>query len=134
MTATSPDTEELIDRAARGDDAAAQELWTRHRARLRRMVAVRMDRRLAARVDPSDVVQEALADAARHLSEYLRTRPLPFQAWLRQFAWDRLLKLHRLHLAKKRSVTREERPDMDLPDESVMHLANRLVHSGTSPI
>ena len=36
------------------------------------MVAVRLDRRLAARVDPSDVVQEALAEADRRLDDYLR--------------------------------------------------------------
>ena len=34
---------------------------------LRRMVAVRLDRRLAPLVDPSDVVQEALVDASQKL-------------------------------------------------------------------
>ena len=64
---------------------------------------------MAARLDPSDVVQEALAQAAQHFDEYLRTRPLPFSAWLRQFAWERLVKLHRRHIrAQKRSVNREE--------------------------
>jgi hypothetical protein len=33
------------------------------------MVAVYLDRRLSARVDPSDIVQEALADAPRGLSQ-----------------------------------------------------------------
>ena len=60
-------------------------------------------------MDPSDVVQEALAEATQHFDEYLRTRPLPFSAWLRQFAWQRLVKLHRHHIrAQKRSVSREE--------------------------
>ena len=39
--------------------------WPGIGTRLRQMVTVRLDRRLAARVDPSDIVQEALADAAR---------------------------------------------------------------------
>src|SRR6266550_4078148 len=103
-----PDTPELLDRTRGGDVAAGQELLTRHRARLRRMVEVRLDRRLAPRVDPSDVVQEALADAARRLDDYLRQRPLPFYPWLRRLAWERLVKLHQRHIgAERRSVTRE---------------------------
>ena len=130
---TPPDTQELLERSVRGDAAARQELLVRHRARLRRMVTVRLDRRLSARVDPSDVVQEALANAARQLDEYLRDRPLPFYPWLRQFAWERLCKLHRHHIhAKQRSINREE-PNMPLPDESVRRLAHRLLAGGTSP-
>jgi RNA polymerase sigma-70 factor, ECF subfamily len=133
MSPAPPDTEELLERSVRGDATARQELLVCHRARLRRMVAVHLDRRLSARVDPSDVVQEALANAARHLDEYLRDRPLPFYPWLRQFAWERLCKLHRLHIhAKRRSINREE-PDMPLPNESVRQLAHRLLAGGTSP-
>ena len=72
-----PDTDELLKGAAAGDDDARQRLLQRHRDRLVRMVAVRLDRRLAGRLDPSDVVQEALADADRKLAAYLRDRPLP---------------------------------------------------------
>src|SRR5262249_15431535 len=112
-----PDTQELLERSVAGDAMARQELLVRHRARLRRMVAVRLDRRLSARVDPSDVVQEALADAAQHLDDYLRDRPLPFYPWLRQFAWERVVKTHRDHIhAQRRSIIREE-PNMPLPDE-----------------
>jgi RNA polymerase sigma-70 factor, ECF subfamily len=132
--AAEPDTEHLIERAGRGDDDARQQLLVRHRERLRRMVAVRLDRRIVARVDPSDVVQEALAEADRKLSEYLRERPLPFYPWLRRIAWERLVKLHRRHLrARKRSITREEPGVLALPDESALELAGRLIDSGTGP-
>jgi len=135
MMARQSDTEELeLLRAAEGDDEAAQRLLARHRGRLRQMVAVYLDRRLAARVDPSDVVQEALADAARGLATYLRERPLPFYPWLRQFAWQRLLQFHRHHLrARRRSVEREVPGDIVLPDQSADALADRLMASGTSP-
>jgi RNA polymerase sigma-70 factor (ECF subfamily) len=133
MPVTPPDTQELLERSNRGDATARRELLVRHRERLRRMVALRLDRRLNARVDPSDVVQEALADAAQHLDDYLRDRPLPFYPWLRQFAWERLCKLHRHHIhARRRSIIREE-TDMPLPDESVRQLAHRLLAGGTSP-
>jgi hypothetical protein len=68
-----PDTEALVDRARAGDREAREQLLVRHRKRLRQMVALRMDRRLLARVDPSDVVQGALTDAAQELSDYLRS-------------------------------------------------------------
>ena len=134
MRAYGGDIEELVERARHGDDRAAEALFARHRERLRRMVAVRMDPRLAARLDPSDVVQETLVEGIRMLPDYLRRRPLPFYPWLRQLAWQRLMQLHREHvLRQKRSVTREEPRDMLLPDESVAELADRLAASGTSP-
>lgn len=134
MATPSDDTGELLDRAGRGDDAARQRLLDRHRARLRRTVAVRMDRRLAPRVDPSDVVQESLAEAARSLDGYLGDRPIPFYPWLRQFACQRLSKLHRHHIgARRRSVGREEPWDLPLPDRSAAELADRLLAAGTSP-
>ncbi len=134
MTFHDAGTEALIDRAAAGDAAARELLLLRHQERLRKMVALRLDRRLAPRVDPSDVVQEALAEAARRLPDYLDGRPIPFYPWLRRLAWDRLLKLHRSHLGTgKRSVRREEPQSPALPDESVAQLADRLAGSGTSP-
>jgi RNA polymerase sigma-70 factor (ECF subfamily) len=134
MAADQLDTEELLDRAGQGDGEARQRLLARHRHRLRQMVAVRLDRRLAARLDPSDIVQEALADAARGLDDYLRDRPVPFYPWLRRFAWERLVEVNRRHLqARRRSVAREEQLELHLPDQSARALAERLFDKGTSP-
>jgi RNA polymerase sigma-70 factor (ECF subfamily) len=134
MTSASPDTDQLLEQASQGDDQARQQLLTRHRARLRRMVAVRLDRHLAARVDPSDVVQETLTEAARHLADYLRERPIPFYPWLRRLAWERLVKLHRRHIrTRMRSVTSEEAGALGLPDESALELASRVAGSGSTP-
>jgi RNA polymerase sigma-70 factor (ECF subfamily) len=128
------DTDALLERARSGDDSACQQLLTRHRPRLRRMIAVHLDNRLAARVDPSDVVQEALTDAARKLSDYLRRRPLPFYPWLRQLAWERLVKVHRRHLhAQKRAATREAEPAPGLSSASADELGRRLLAAGPSP-
>jgi RNA polymerase sigma-70 factor, ECF subfamily len=135
MTAQDGTTLDLLDRAAEGDVAARAELLTRHRGRLRQMVAVHLDRRVAARVDPSDVVQDALLDAAQELPEYLVRRPIPFYPWLRQLAWERLVELHRRHIqAQRRSVQREEPRGFSLPHESALDLADRLVARGSSPI
>jgi RNA polymerase sigma-70 factor (ECF subfamily) len=128
-------TEELLILAGRGDRVARDRLLAQHRGRLRQMIAVRLDRRLAARIDPSDVVQETLAQAAERLADYIESRPVPFYPWLRKLAFDRLIDLHRRHVrAQKRSVTREEPQMMTLPDESAMELANRLLSRGSSPM
>jgi RNA polymerase sigma-70 factor (ECF subfamily) len=134
MAPDDAETEALIERIRQGDPAARQLLLVRHQQRLRQMIAVRLDRRLVARLDPSDVVQEVLVEASQKLAEYLQERPLPFYPWLRQLAWERLVKLHQRHLhAQKRSVQREQDPALLLPDESALDLADRLLASGTSP-
>src|SRR3954466_5551695 len=134
MSAPGPDTSALLASAAAGDAHARDRLLGRHRDRLRRMVAVRLDGRLAPRVDPSDLIQETLAEAAVRLSDFLRERPLPFYPWLRQIAWDRLVAAHRRHLhAGRRSVARGRPWSVALPDESAGQLADRLVAGGTSP-
>jgi RNA polymerase sigma-70 factor (ECF subfamily) len=91
----SPDTEVLLRDAAQGDAAALHDLFEMHRERLRRMVALRLDRRLIAVVDASDVVQEALVDAARKLPDYADRRPLPFYPWLYCLARERLIQQQR---------------------------------------
>lgn len=134
MAPESPEIVALIEQAADGDAEARQQLLERHRRRLCQVVAVRLDRRLAARVDPSDVVQEALLEADRHLDAYVRQPPLPLFPWLRQFAWRHLIDLHRRHVgARRRSVTREAAAEPCLPDESVFQLVDCLLASGTSP-
>jgi RNA polymerase sigma-70 factor (ECF subfamily) len=125
------DEEELLDRVEKGDDLAVDKLLNMHRIRLKRMVRLRMDRRLTRRVDPSDVVQEALTDAAKKLREYARVRPLPVYPWLRQLAWERLIRAHRTHIrAQRRSVNREEEGPA-LSNASMLLLAQRFIESGT---
>lgn len=129
-----PDTDILLDRVAHGDRQARDHLLDRHRGRLREVVAVRLDRRVAARVDPSDVVQETLIEAHRRLDDYLAARPMPFYPWLRRLALDHVVDLHRRHLrSKSRSVRREAGHHRLLPDESVSDLAERLLAHGSSP-
>jgi RNA polymerase sigma-70 factor (ECF subfamily) len=134
MSHAPPDTDELLRRTGAGDRDARGALLGRHRDRLRRMVALRLDPRLAARVDPSDVVQEVLVEADRRLDRYARERPLPFYPWLRQLAWDRLADQHRRHVrAGRRTVAREEVRFGRLPDSSAEELANRILGRGESP-
>jgi RNA polymerase sigma-70 factor (ECF subfamily) len=127
-------TEQVLRSAMNGDAQARAELLDLHRGRLRRMVAIRLDRRLAARVDASDIVQEAMRDAFERLPEYFADPQIAFYPWLRRIAWDRLMDVYRQHIAaEKRSVLKERAWIPDLNEESVVELAQSLVTNSQNP-
>src|SRR5689334_9955877 len=95
--ADNPETQRLLQMAWGGDRQAFDRLFALHRAYLRQVVELRMDRRLRARLDPSDVVQEAQLEAFRRLPDYCERRPMGFRLWLRRTAHERLLMLRRFH-------------------------------------
>ncbi|MGI9516877.1 MAG: sigma-70 family RNA polymerase sigma factor [Pirellulaceae bacterium] len=129
------DTDRLVVLARGGDKSAERQLLTRHRDRLKRMIAVFLDPRVAPRVDPSDVLQETLVAAARRLPDYTDDKPGGFYPWLRQIAKDRIIDVHRKHIrAEKRSVVREINAGSFVSDASASKLADRLVTSATSPM
>src|SRR5947209_3939013 len=94
----SPQMEDLLRRAAQGDQASWGALLMQHREALRRMVALRLDARLHARLDASDVLQDAFLEASTRLHEYLAHPTLPFFLWLRLLTGQKLATLHRHHL------------------------------------
>ena len=127
------DTGQLVRRAQAGDTMAQQELLTRHRNRLKKMIAVFLDPRLSPRVDASDILQETLARAAMRLPDYSPGHAGGFYAWLRQMARDRIIDEHRRHIgAEKRSIKREQQPRY-LSPASTAFLADQLVSQDTSP-
>jgi RNA polymerase sigma-70 factor, ECF subfamily len=135
MDNNSAVTTRLLERARAGDKAALNELIGRHRARLRRMVELRLDRRLQARIDASDVIQEACVEVVTRLDEYLSEPSYPLFLWLRLIVGERLLKLHRHHLGTQMrdaglevSIYRGA-----LPAASSAALAARLLGKQTSP-
>lgn len=133
-TMPQADPDELLDRIADGDNSVLADLFNRYRGRLRAMVAARMDPRIAARTDPSDVVQEALLEAHQRLSEYLRHRPMPFYVWLRHLTWQKLLQIHRRHVrSQRRTVKREQDVERAMVDRSTVRLAELLAARGPSP-
>lgn len=125
-----PETEGWLRAMRQGDKGALAALFDYYRLRLEQMVRLRMDSRLTARVDPSDVVQEAYLDAARQVEGYLRQPKVAPFVWLRGLTWQRLLNLQRQHVgAERRSVKRE----LALPLESSAMLASHFLAAGTSP-
>ena len=125
----SEDTRRLLDRAADGDREAIDELLASHRPAVRAFVELHLDPAVRARLDPSDVTQEALAEVARRLGEFLVRRPMPFHLWARKTAYDRLLNARRDHRAARRDVAREAAG----PDASSLALARTILAPGPSP-
>jgi RNA polymerase sigma-70 factor (ECF subfamily) len=104
---TDPEIAALVARLQAGDDNALAELFHLHREKLRRMVQLRLDHRLAGRVSPSDVLQEAYIDALKRVEHYFEKPDQPFFGWLRLVVGQRLADVHREHLAQKRNASRE---------------------------
>jgi RNA polymerase sigma-70 factor (ECF subfamily) len=130
MSGEPAHTTELLERVRAGDMRAQAELFEAYRARLRRMVDLRLDGRVAARLDPSDVLQEVYLDMAGQIDAYMRDPGVDVYVWLRGLTWERLLKLHRRHLgAACRAACRERA----LPLDSSAALAEQFLSRGPSP-
>jgi len=99
------------------------------------MVDIRLDHRVAGRVDPSDVLQETFLDASRQLEGYLAELPVPPFLWLRFLTGQRLMATHRHHLGVRKRDAKQELPLRGFARPGVRsaslscHLAGRL----TSP-
>lgn len=132
MTADRPlppsDTDLLAQLRAGGP--AWDDFLARNRDRLVRMIAVRMDRRLRGRLDASDVIQDAYAEASDRLSEYLKNPTMPPQLWLRFLVGQRLMISARRHLG---TAARDADREQPLPATTADGLAAHLMDRATGP-
>jgi RNA polymerase sigma-70 factor (ECF subfamily) len=135
MTAREADEADLLGQAKTGDQQALAALFARYRDRLRRMVRLRLDHRMAGRIDTSDVLQDAYLDVARRFPEYAAAPTVPFYLWLRALTGQRLVSLHRHHLgAQMRDAGQEvSLYHGALPAASSASLAQQLLAGLTSP-
>jgi RNA polymerase sigma-70 factor, ECF subfamily len=135
MDQTPNEATHLIERLRAGDRQALAELFNRYHDRLRRMVELRMDPRLRARLDASDVLQEAYLELAGDLDAYLADPKLQPLLWMRLHVGRRLTTLHRRHLGTHmRDAGLEISLYRDaLPEASSAALASMLLGRHTSP-
>jgi RNA polymerase sigma-70 factor (ECF subfamily) len=127
--------EGLVLRLREGDRDVLGELFALHRERLWRMIRFRMDRRMAARIDPDDVLQEAFLAGRTRIESFLAEPQGSFFVWLRMIAMQSLIDQHRHHLgAEMRNAGRDVR--LDRPAEGAatsLCLAAQLAGTITSP-
>jgi RNA polymerase sigma-70 factor (ECF subfamily) len=132
---TSGDSSDPIERLRGGGLEALGPFFDAYRDRLRRMVDLRLDPRLRARLDASDVLQEAFRDVADDLDVYLADPKLPPLLWLRLHVGRRLTTLHRQCLG---SQVRDAGQELSiyhgaLPEASSAALASMLLGHQTTP-
>ncbi|MGE0529203.1 MAG: RNA polymerase sigma factor [Bdellovibrionales bacterium] len=75
-------TRDLLEKAASGDRTAFDHLVQRHRNFLLSVLERRLDSRLAARLDASDLLQDTHVKVFAKLPGFLQRRPMPFRLWL----------------------------------------------------
>jgi RNA polymerase sigma-70 factor (ECF subfamily) len=107
MENSTSDTDQLLTRAAEGDQSAWGTLVRRHSPGLRRRIAALIGPRIRSKVDPEDVLQAGWMAALRRLPEYVRKPGTTFRSWMtglaRQAYWDILRGLR----TKQRQTDRE---------------------------
>lgn len=128
-------TMELLADVGRGKSEAVNLLLERHRASLRKLINLRLDRQIARRVDASDIVQDVLLEANQRLQEYLADPCMPFHIWLRHLAKDRIIDMHRRHRGAQRRSLDRERPlaGPQFGDQSSFDLASQLAAGELTP-
>ncbi len=108
MVSNSSETEGLLRRARGEEKEALGDLLMRYAGRLRSVVSLRLDRRLAGRIDVADVIQETFLDALRSFPRYRERPTCSFYVWLRSIATRRLIDIHRHHLGAQARDPRRE--------------------------
>lgn len=137
-TLNSPDSsfDSLLSEARGGDEASMGKLLQQYRNYLSVLAATQFRHRLKSRVDPSDVVQDALLRACKHFGQFRGTTNPELVAWLRKILVNSLAQFVEQHvLAERRDVRREmsiQQIGADL-EQSTAQLASLLPASGVSP-
>ena len=131
----SNDLNDLHERLIANDQDALSQLFDMHRDRLWRIVHFRMDARMAGRMDPDDILQDAFVDASKRLHHYSEERQFSPFVWLRMIVGQTLIDAHRRHVqAKQRDAGREiSRPAGNFPQATSVSLADFLSAKMTSP-
>jgi RNA polymerase sigma-70 factor (ECF subfamily) len=130
----APQFPEERDMLRQGGENALAEVFAQFRSKLERIVDFRLDPSLRARIDSSDVLQEAYIQIARRIGEFIDGSPVSLFVWVRQKTIQTLIDMQRTHFRGKRDVNRERhQPDQDYGQTSALSMARYLVDDVTSP-
>jgi RNA polymerase sigma-70 factor (ECF subfamily) len=105
-SAVSPEV--LIARARGGDQEALGLLLEEYREYLRLLARSRVGRDLQVRLDPSDLVQDALLEAHRDFRQFLGQSEAELTVWLRRILVRNLADQLKHHQSQKRDYGREQ--------------------------
>lgn len=128
-------TQRLLTELRCGKMDAYEDLFDLHSDQILTIIRFRMDRRLAARVDAEDILQDVFLAGKKRVDNLARSATESFLVWIRLIVRQTIIDLARYHLtAERRSVLRESRPVRDAfhSDES-FSMANLLVSGMATP-
>ena len=126
---------DLHERLIANDREALSILFDRHRDRLWKIVHFRMDVRMAGRLDPDDILQEAFLEASKRLHHYSEEKLFSPFVWLRMIVGQTLIDSHRRHMqAKQRDASKEVSGRVHcFPQATSVSLADILSANVTTP-
>lgn len=111
MAESFPSLAELLKKARAQEPQALEDLLARYRPFVHLLVRSRAGGQLRGRLDSSDLVQETLMQAARHIGQFQGEGEPAWRAWLARIAEREMIRQLRRHLgAQKRAVGRQQLP------------------------
>jgi len=125
-------TDNLLCRAARGDQGALVALLERHGPSARRSLAGQVPKRWRSVLSEDDVMQQTFADAVGHICEFESENESAFAHWLTTIAKRTLLNAIKMLEAEKRGGTRK-RLEQPASEESFVALWELLATTGSTP-
>ena len=124
MTDSPTELERLLELAKKGDQDARGRLLDHFRPQLRGWARGRVEGKIRARVDESDVAQQSCLSALRNFDQFEGSRLPQFIAWLRQIHEQNLRDVVRDHAVYgKRAVSRES-DDRDAAEAAPAEMAS----------
>ena len=107
-SSSSTNAEVLLSQALAGSGECFGRLLHVYRNYLKLLVVSQLERKLASRISPSDVVQETFLEANRDFANFRGSSSAEFGAWLRRILVNNLYRVVEQHvLTEKRDVRRE---------------------------
>lgn len=124
---------QLLSRARNGDVSALGPLLELYQSYLILIARVQVGRKLQAKVDAGDLVQETFLEAHRQFPNFRGTTEAELTAWLRRILAGQIALMIRRYLGTKgRDLELEQRLAREVDESSAM-LEDALAGSGTSP-
>lgn len=128
--------DDLLQQARDGQGDSMGQLLQLYRNYLTVLATIQMDKHLRRRMNPSDLVQEAMLAAHRDFPAFRGGCERELLAWLRQVLISCLHHAVEMHLKAKKRDVRREVPFEQLAaavDRSAMHLSQMFQDRGCSP-
>jgi RNA polymerase sigma-70 factor (ECF subfamily) len=132
----SAQVDQLIERARQQETTSLGELLELYRNYLAILATTQLDSRLRRRMNPSDLVQEAMLAAHRDFAKFRGGTEREFLAWLRQILINCLRHAYEKNLKSKRRDVRLEVSIEQISaglNQSAVSLAHVLADGGSSP-